>query len=213
MDRTETEARGPSRAEENGAASKSIVERAIALSSALREGSNEATRLRRLPDATWKALLDAGILRGLQPSRWGGGEVNPADFFEAVSEVARADGSHGWVTGIIGVHPWQTRAVSDRDAARGLGRRSRRHALVVIRADWQGAEGNRRISAEWTMVLLDRMRPLPMGEPRRHHRRDRSGRRAGSRYAIVHAAAPRLQNRRQLARRRTGRHRQQRHRS
>src|SRR5271166_1918179 len=107
MDRTETEARGPSHAIENGSATKSIVEKAVGLAAALREGSNEATRLRRLPDATWKALLDAGILRGLQPSRWGGGEVNPANFFEAVSEVARADGSHGWVTGIVGVHPWQ----------------------------------------------------------------------------------------------------------
>ena len=107
MDRTETEAHGSTRAVDNGSASKSIVEKAIGLSAALREGSNEATQLRRLPDATWKALLDAGILRGLQPSRWGGGETNPAEFFEAVSEVARADGSHGWVTGIIGVHPWQ----------------------------------------------------------------------------------------------------------
>jgi len=85
----------------------SLVQTAIALAPKLRDASNEATRLRRLPDATWKALLDSGILRGLQPSRWGGGETNPADFFEAVSEVARADGSHGWVTGIIGVHPWQ----------------------------------------------------------------------------------------------------------
>jgi 3-hydroxy-9,10-secoandrosta-1,3,5(10)-triene-9,17-dione monooxygenase len=85
----------------------SLIEAAIALAPKLRDASNEATQLRRLPDATWKALLDAGIPRGLQPSRWGGAEANPADFFEAVSEVARADGSHGWVTGIVGVHPWQ----------------------------------------------------------------------------------------------------------
>jgi 3-hydroxy-9,10-secoandrosta-1,3,5(10)-triene-9,17-dione monooxygenase len=43
----------------------SLVETAIALDPKLRETSDEATRLRRLPDATWKALLDAGILRGL----------------------------------------------------------------------------------------------------------------------------------------------------
>jgi 3-hydroxy-9,10-secoandrosta-1,3,5(10)-triene-9,17-dione monooxygenase len=85
----------------------SLIDKAIALAPELRGASDEATRLRRLPDATWKALLQAGIPRGLQPSRWGGGECNPAEFFEAVSEVARADGSHGWVTGIVGVHPWQ----------------------------------------------------------------------------------------------------------
>jgi 3-hydroxy-9,10-secoandrosta-1,3,5(10)-triene-9,17-dione monooxygenase len=88
----------------------SLTQTAILLAPKLRESSDEATQLRRLPDAAWKALLDAGILRGLQPSRWGGGETNPSDFFSAVSEVARADGSHGWVTGIIGVHPWQLAA-------------------------------------------------------------------------------------------------------
>jgi 3-hydroxy-9,10-secoandrosta-1,3,5(10)-triene-9,17-dione monooxygenase len=84
-----------------------LIETAIELAPKLREASDESKRLRRLPDASWKALLDGGILRGLQPSRWGGGESNPADFFEAITEVARADGSHGWVAGIIGVHPWQ----------------------------------------------------------------------------------------------------------
>jgi len=106
MDRNET-AGGASRTAGNGSTSKSIIEKAIALAPLIRDASDEATRLRRLPDASWKALLEAGIPRGLQPSRWGGGECNPADFFEAVAEVARADGSHGWVTGIIGVHPWQ----------------------------------------------------------------------------------------------------------
>src|ERR1700693_2482133 len=107
MSRIETAERNPSHEPEAPRVSKSLIEKAVGLAPKLRESSEEATRLRRLPDATWKALLDAGILRGLQPSRWGGGEANPADFFEAVSEVARADGSHGWVAGIIGVHPWQ----------------------------------------------------------------------------------------------------------
>ena len=84
-----------------------LIDKARELAPQLREAGDEAKRLRRVPDATWKALLDGGILRGLQPSRWGGGESHPADFFEACAEVARADGSHGWVSGIIGVHPWQ----------------------------------------------------------------------------------------------------------
>jgi len=85
----------------------SLIETATELASKLRDASDEATRLHRLPETTWKALLDNGILRGLQPSRWGGGETNPSEFFEAIAEIARADGSHGWVAGIIGVHPWQ----------------------------------------------------------------------------------------------------------
>ena len=85
-----------------------LIGRAKALSSTLRERAAETNRLRRLPDGTWKDLLTSGIIRGLQPARWGGGEVHPREFYSAVIEVARADGCAGWVAGIIGVHPWQT---------------------------------------------------------------------------------------------------------
>jgi 3-hydroxy-9,10-secoandrosta-1,3,5(10)-triene-9,17-dione monooxygenase len=74
----------------------------------LRERAAETTRLRRLPDSTWKDLLDTGIIRGLQPARWSGGELHPREFYSAIIEVARAEGCAGWVAGIIGVHPWQT---------------------------------------------------------------------------------------------------------
>src|SRR6516225_6610447 len=85
-----------------------LIGRAKALSSTLRERAAETNRLRRLPDGTWKDLLTSGIIRGLQPARWGGGEVHPREFYSAVIEVARADGCAGWVAGIVGVHPWQT---------------------------------------------------------------------------------------------------------
>jgi 3-hydroxy-9,10-secoandrosta-1,3,5(10)-triene-9,17-dione monooxygenase len=85
-----------------------LVERAKALSSTLRERAAQTNQLRRLPDATWRDLLNSGIIRGLQPSRWGGGEVHPREFYSAVIEIARAEGCAGWVAGIIGVHPWQT---------------------------------------------------------------------------------------------------------
>jgi len=87
--------------------SSKLIEKAVALAPQLRELTAEGVKLRRLPDPAWNALIDAGLMRGLQPSRWGGAEAEPADYFLAVSEVARADGSAGWVTGIIGVHPWQ----------------------------------------------------------------------------------------------------------
>ncbi len=86
---------------------KSLIDLAAGLAPMLHESSSEGARLRRMPDATWQALLDAKLLRGLQPSQWGGLEANPADFFTAIAEVARADGAAGWVAGIIGVHPWQ----------------------------------------------------------------------------------------------------------
>jgi 3-hydroxy-9,10-secoandrosta-1,3,5(10)-triene-9,17-dione monooxygenase len=91
-----------------------LVERAKALAPRLRERAAETNQLRRLADATWKDLLDTGIIRGLQPTRWGGGEVHPREFYSAVIEVARAEGCAGWVAGIIGVHPWQTALYSEK---------------------------------------------------------------------------------------------------
>jgi 3-hydroxy-9,10-secoandrosta-1,3,5(10)-triene-9,17-dione monooxygenase len=86
----------------------SLVELAMGLAPAWRERAAEAKRLRRLPEVTRKDLVATGIVRGLQPARWDGGEVQPRESYSAIGEAARADGCAGWVAGIIGVHPWQT---------------------------------------------------------------------------------------------------------
>jgi 3-hydroxy-9,10-secoandrosta-1,3,5(10)-triene-9,17-dione monooxygenase len=92
---------------------QSLAARAKALAPALRRRAAETNQLRRLPDSTWKDLVETGIVRGLQPARWGGGELHPREFYGAVIEVARAEGCAGWVAGIIGVHPWQTALYSN----------------------------------------------------------------------------------------------------
>ena len=91
----------------------SLTARAKALAPALRQRAAETNQLRRLPDSTWKDLVETGIVRGLQPARWGGGELHPREFYSAVIEVARAEGCAGWVAGIVGVHPWQTALYSN----------------------------------------------------------------------------------------------------
>jgi 3-hydroxy-9,10-secoandrosta-1,3,5(10)-triene-9,17-dione monooxygenase len=90
-----------------------LIDRAKAMAPALRERATETNELRRLPDTTWRDLIDSGIVRGLQPSRWGGGELHPREFYSAVIEIARGEGCAGWVAGIVGVHPWQTALYSD----------------------------------------------------------------------------------------------------
>jgi 3-hydroxy-9,10-secoandrosta-1,3,5(10)-triene-9,17-dione monooxygenase len=62
----------------------------------------------------WKALLDSGVLRALQPVRWGGGEVSFVEFFDAVRELARITAAAGWIAGVIGVHPWQLALFDER---------------------------------------------------------------------------------------------------
>lgn len=80
-----------------------IAERADELASLA--VSNEG--LGRLDDMAAKVLREAGVIRMLQPKRYGGGEVHPREFAETVMRIAALDGSTGWVAGIVGVHPWE----------------------------------------------------------------------------------------------------------
>ncbi|MFE7225638.1 acyl-CoA dehydrogenase family protein [Nocardioides sp. NPDC057577] len=67
--------------------------------------SNE--KLGRLDDRAAELLRETGVIRMLQPAKYGGAEAHPAEFAEAVMRLASLDGSTGWVAGIVGVHPWE----------------------------------------------------------------------------------------------------------
>ena len=73
----------------------------------LRERAPEAERLRVIPDASIKEIEETGFFRMLQPKRFGGFEADPVDFYTCVREIASACGSTGWVSSVVGVHPWQ----------------------------------------------------------------------------------------------------------
>src|SRR5215470_2294444 len=72
----------------------------------LRERAAEAERLRRLPEETFRDFQEAGLFRALQPKRYGGYELDPATFYQAVMEVGGVCGSSAWILGVIGVHNW-----------------------------------------------------------------------------------------------------------
>jgi 3-hydroxy-9,10-secoandrosta-1,3,5(10)-triene-9,17-dione monooxygenase len=73
----------------------------------LRERAQETEDLRRIPDDSVKALQATGFFRLLQPRRYGGLEASPVDFYRGVRSIASACGSTGWVSSVLGVHPWQ----------------------------------------------------------------------------------------------------------
>jgi len=85
----------------------SLEAEATRLAANLAAATAEGDELRRLPDQVWKQLLEGGVLRALQPRRWGGGEAHIVEFLDAVLTISRANPSAGWVAGVIGVHPWQ----------------------------------------------------------------------------------------------------------
>ena len=73
---------------------------------ALSERARRCEELRRLPDETFADFQDHGLLRALQPKRYGGYELDPGVFYQAVTEIAAVCGSSGWVFGVLGVHNW-----------------------------------------------------------------------------------------------------------
>ncbi|GAA4754221.1 flavin-dependent monooxygenase [Nocardioides endophyticus] len=79
----------------------------------IRERADEAERLRVVPEASIKELEEVGFFRLLQPKRFGGHEADPIDFYTAVRDIAGACGSTGWVSSVVGVHPWQVALFSD----------------------------------------------------------------------------------------------------
>ena len=81
-----------------------FLDRARSLLPALRERAAETEKQRRVPQETIDDFVRLGLFRGLQPARWGGLEVEPSTFYEAVAEVASACVSSGWVLGVVGVH-------------------------------------------------------------------------------------------------------------
>lgn len=86
---------------------EAYLERARALIPAIRERAAYAEELRRLPDETYKEFQTAGLFRALQPKRYGGYELDPGTFYQAVMDIGTVCGSSAWVLGVVGVHNWQ----------------------------------------------------------------------------------------------------------
>jgi 3-hydroxy-9,10-secoandrosta-1,3,5(10)-triene-9,17-dione monooxygenase len=74
---------------------------------AIRERAPQCEALRRLPDETCESYRRTGLLRALQPRRWGGFELSPLTFFAAVADIAAACPSSAWFLSVVGVHSWQ----------------------------------------------------------------------------------------------------------
>ena len=90
-----------------GSRAQAVLDGIRDLLPSFRERAEDAERLRVVPEASIKELADTGFFRMLQPKRYDGLEADPIDFFTAVRDIAGACGSTGWVSSVVGVHPWQ----------------------------------------------------------------------------------------------------------
>ncbi|EYF01866.1 acyl-CoA dehydrogenase family protein [Chondromyces apiculatus] len=82
------------------------VARARNLAADVRSRAAEAEILRHLPDETFRAFVDASLVRLLTPRAFGGHEMPFAAFLDATLEIARADASAGWCFSFTNIHSW-----------------------------------------------------------------------------------------------------------
>ncbi|GAA4292742.1 acyl-CoA dehydrogenase family protein [Mycobacterium paraffinicum] len=73
---------------------------ARALAPEITARADEAEALGTLPRDLVERLRAAGVFRALQPRSLGGFEVAPVEFIHLIEELARADGSAGWLAAI-----------------------------------------------------------------------------------------------------------------
>jgi 3-hydroxy-9,10-secoandrosta-1,3,5(10)-triene-9,17-dione monooxygenase len=117
-----------------------------------RERADEAEKLRQVPEASVKALEETGFFQLLQPRRYGGIEGDPVDFFTAVKEIAGADGSTGWISSVLGVHPWQVALFPDeaQQAVWGSDPKTRLSSSYAPTGKAVVTEGGYQLSGKWS---------------------------------------------------------------
>ncbi len=96
-------------------AAEQVLEKINALLPEIEQRAQATEDLRRIPEETVSSLETAGFFKLMQPEQWGGYQVDPVTFYEAVRRIASACGSTGWVSGIIGIHNWHL-ALFDQQA-------------------------------------------------------------------------------------------------
>ncbi|WP_409468955.1 acyl-CoA dehydrogenase family protein [Streptomyces sp. HC307] len=86
-----------------GSPDAELVGRATDLVPLIREYAAQGSEARRVAPEVVKALDDADVFRLLVPKRYGGHGATLRTAVEAVAEVARGDGSTGWIAALMTV--------------------------------------------------------------------------------------------------------------
>ena len=118
----------------------------------LRERADETERLRVVPEASIKELEETGFFKLLQPKRFDGLEADPIDFYTAVRDISGACGSTGWVSSVVGVHPWQVALFADeaQQAVWGEDTSTRLSSSYAPTGKATVAEGGYQLSGKWS---------------------------------------------------------------
>ena len=83
-----------------------LVQRAAALVPMLRTNALAAEAARRVPEASFEALSEAGIFRMMAPKRYGGDEADFQTQSDVLAEIGRGCPSTSWVATIFSAMGW-----------------------------------------------------------------------------------------------------------
>jgi 3-hydroxy-9,10-secoandrosta-1,3,5(10)-triene-9,17-dione monooxygenase len=97
-----------------GVSYEEAIARARALVPALRSRAAEAEKARVMPPETIADLHASGILRSMQPKRWGGMEFDFVAYVDFCYELARGCASTAWNFGNLQVHHWMLAMYEER---------------------------------------------------------------------------------------------------
>jgi len=97
-----------------GIAYDDAIARARALVPALRSRASEAEKARVMPPETIADLHASGILRSMQPGRWGGMEFDFVAYVDFPLELARGCASTGWNLANLQIHHWMLAMYDER---------------------------------------------------------------------------------------------------
>lgn len=91
-----------------------VLSRARSLVPRLRERSKRAEAARELLPDTLDELQSTGILRVMQPRRWGGMEFDLVAYFDFTYELSRGCASTGWTAANLLIHNWMLALFDER---------------------------------------------------------------------------------------------------
>lgn len=129
-----------------------LLRRAANLTPLLAARRDEAEGLRRVPKETIADLHYLGFFRAVQPSRYGGYEMDPSMIYDLQLELARGCASSAWVFGVLSVHTWQLALFEERaqDDVWGDEPQSLIASSYMPVGEAERVEGGVRLSGHWS---------------------------------------------------------------
>ena len=97
---------------------KSALQMARELGEPIASRARESECLRRCPDKTIQELQTSGLLRMMQPRRFGGSELGMTECLDVTLELAKACPSTAWVFTNLASHAWTIGQLEHRTTRR-----------------------------------------------------------------------------------------------